>query len=199
MIKPTGYDNINAYGEFDPLEIGGHICVIQKVEEMVSRGGKDMVVIYLDTAKEDAQPGYYMDKWKRDSRPTEQKRWGCTVYQLVYDNEGNCNRGFKTFVTAVEESNPGFVVRWDETFSQCFVGKKVGGIFRREQYETRNGELKWSTKCFAFRSVQTIRDGVEKPEDKYLDDNAKGVVGGNSAGYTSSFAELSGDDGELPF
>lgn len=205
MLKPNNYDSVNAYGDYDPIEIGGHIMVIQNIDESTSRTGKPMLLISLDTAREDAQPGYFMDRWKNDSRPSDKKKWGCIVYQLTEDDHGDCSRGLKSFITSVEESNSGFQVQWGDNFARCFKGKKVGGVFRREQYEDRNGDLKWSTKCFAFRSVQAVIDGIEKPKDKYLGGKKKGYSGGYGGfgGYSQSedkqFEDLSDDDGTLPF
>ena len=39
MIKPNDFDNTLAYGEFTPLELGGHICKIMSVEERTSSTG----------------------------------------------------------------------------------------------------------------------------------------------------------------
>lgn len=166
MIKPADYDRVTACGEFTPLELGGHICQIMSVEETTSSTGKDMLLISLDTAPQDKQPGYYMDQWKNDDRPD--KKWGCRVFQLVLDKDGNTNRGLKTFITAVERSNPGFQVQWGDGFAACFKGRLVGGVFGREQYQNSYGDLKWSTKCVKFRSVEAIQKGVDVPEDRHL-------------------------------
>ena len=166
MIKPADYDRVSAYGEFTPLELGGHICQVINVEETTSSTGKDMLIISLDTAPQDKQPGYYMEQWKNNDRAD--KKWGCRVYQLVLDKDGNTNRGLKTFITATEKSNPGFQVQWGDGFAACFKGRLVGGVFGREQYQNSYGDLKWSTKCVQFRSVEAIQKGVDVPEDRYL-------------------------------
>ena len=164
MIKPNNYDNTAAFGE--ELELGGHVCKIMKVEETVSKSGKDMIVISLDIA-EGEQAGYYAEKYRSDTR--QEKKWGCIVYQLVHDADGNTNRGLKTFHTAVEESNPGFQVAWGNDYSACFAGKLIGGVFGREEYIKQNGQPGFATKCRYFRSVDTIRKGIKVPEDKLLD------------------------------
>ena len=33
MQKPQGYDNVQAFGSFVPLELGGHICVVKKLKK----------------------------------------------------------------------------------------------------------------------------------------------------------------------
>ena len=195
MQMPRNYEQTAVYGDYESLEVGGHLCVIRKVEEATSKRGNNMLNIYLDTAPDDKQPGFYAKRYKEDSRPAEEKRWGCIVYQLTEDVDGFCSRGFKSFVTAVEESNPRFRVEWGDRFCECFKGMRVGGVFRREQYEARDGSLKWSVKCNSFRSIQDIMDGVDVPEDKYLDDKRKN----NSYTPPVGFTELTDGDGELPF
>jgi hypothetical protein len=194
MNKPKGYDEAQAYGDYTPLELGGHICKIMSVEEMKSRTGKDMLKISLDIA-EGPQKDFYAQQYRNST--FEDKRWGCIVYQLVYDNDGNTNKGLKTFLTSVEESNAGYKVAWGESFCKSLKGKLIGGVFGREQYENRNGELKWSTKCVQFRSVETIKKGVNVPEDKYLKDHESS---GHQSAPTNNgdFAEITGES-DLPF
>lgn len=187
MIKPRDYDQTAAFGEFTPLELGGHICQIMNVEETKSRNGNDMLIISLDTAPQDIQPGYYMEQWKADTRPD--KRWGCRMFQMVYDSEGKTSRGFKTFITAVEKSNPGFQVQWGDSFAKCFKNRLIGGVFGREQYLNASGEAKWFIKCVQLRSVEAIQKGVDVPEDKYL----------TQAPAPAQFTPLPDNDGDLPF
>lgn len=172
MLKPNNYDNTTAYGDFEPFNPGGHIMVINHVDEGKSKAGRDMLLIYLDAAPEDSQAGYFAEQFR--NKAGDKKKWGCIFYQPVEDKDGNCNRGLKTFITAVEESNPGFAVQWGDNFCKCFTNRKVGGVFGREQYRGNDGKPRWSTKCRMFRSVQAIIDGVEVPEDKYLKDDRSG-------------------------
>lgn len=199
MNKPNDYENTQEYGEFTPLELGGHICQIMSVEETKSSTRKDMLIISLDTAKADRQPGYYTEQWKSDTRP--EKKWGCRVFQLVYDNDGHTNRGLKTFITAVENSNKGFKAAWGDKFAASFKGKLVGGVFGREQYENTKGELKFSTKCVQFRSIDKVLD-VEIPTDKLLQGQAQAPSNNQSPsmaiGNLEGFEEIIGDD-DLPF
>lgn len=190
MRKPANFENTSAYGNFEPLELGGHICTICKVVETRSRAGRDMVEIWLDIA-EGPQKGYYAAMWRGDSRPD--KRWPCIVRQLVEDENGNTNRGYKTFLDAVKKSNPGFVEDklWEDDGCDYLKGKLVGGVFGRRQYENqKTGKTGWITECFYFRDVETIRKGVEIPEDKLL-----------APKQTASFAAIpDGDEsGDLPF
>jgi hypothetical protein len=192
MLKPNDYDQTQAFAEYEPLEKGGHICRIMKVEETESKTFKPMLKIYLDIA-EGRQAGYYKKQYEDDAR--ENKKWGCIVYQLMEDDNGGMSRGFKTFATSVEESNPGFSIQWSdnkEVFENCFKGKLIGGVFRNEQYEKQDGRLGWIVKCCAFRSIETIKRGVRVPEDKYIDN-------GNNAFSATGFTAMNASNDSLPF
>ena len=170
MKMPKDFNEVQAFGGFTPIKVGGHVCVIKKVEEVMSKNNNPMIRISLDTDRTDSQPNYYMDRWNNDNRPN--KRWGCVVNQLVYDAQGATSRGFKTFIEMVEQSNNGFKVQWGDNFEKCFVGKLVGGVFGREEYLNSYGESKFATKCTGFRTVQDVREGkVEAPKDKLLNPN----------------------------
>ena len=196
MKQPKNYKETQGYGEFEPLTLGGHICKIMGVKEQKSKTGRDMIVISLDIA-EGEQKGYYTDLYKKDTKPIDQKKWGCVVYQLVEDNDGNTNRGFKTFINSVAKSNKGFdeTKIWDEKFCEYFKDKLIGGVFGREQYRNASSELRWSTKCVSFRDIETIKKGVPVPDDRYLPDAQPGKE--TSFSFEDMQADTSEDD--LPF
>lgn len=189
MRKPNGYEQAQVHGDYTPLEVGGHYCVVKKVEECKSKSGLDMLKISIDTANNDKQPHYYMDSYRADTR--QDKRWGCIVYLVVDDSTDYGTGNLKGFVTAVENSNPSFQVRWDEGFGECFRNREVGVVFGREQYQNQNGELKWSIKPKWFRSLDTVLD-APVPNDKYLPKQATSFGGGG-------FREITDDDGDVPF
>lgn len=197
MKQPKNYNNTQGYDEFEALQLGGHICKIMNVKEQKSSTGKDMIVISLDIA-EGEQKDYYKKMFQKDTRPIAEKKWGCVVYQLIEDKDGNTNRGFKTFINSVQKSNKGFDEKniWDENFCEYFKDKLIGGVFGREQYRNQNGELKWSTKCIAFRDIDTIKKGVAIPEDRYLNDSQPG-----KASMFEGFESLqpAPDEDDLPF
>ncbi|WFR56413.1 hypothetical protein QA584_22795 [Anaerocolumna sp. AGMB13025] len=197
MQKPNDYDNVQAYGEFTPIKLGGHICKIMQVKETISSTGKDMLEISLDIAEGD-QKDYYAQQYKTDTRTN--KKWGCVVNQLINDNDGNTSRGFKSFITAVENSNSGFKVAWGNNFAACFKGKLIGGVFGREQYLNANNEKKFFTKCSQFRSVESIRAGVEVPADKLLPDTDTAPGAPPSMYDSDGFMTIpAGSESELPF
>ena len=75
--------------------------MIKQVEERTSRNGKPMIVVYFDFAPGDKQDGYFTEAFKNDIRPD--KKWSnqATQYILTEDENGDCSRSFKTFLTWV--------------------------------------------------------------------------------------------------
>ncbi|MBQ2211963.1 MAG: hypothetical protein II410_03630 [Ruminococcus sp.] len=171
MQKPQDFDNVQAFGDFVPLPAGGYVCRIMGVEETAARESKaPMIKISLDIA-EGQFKDYFANQYRANTRADKKWSYSAIINQLVYDTSGNnsTNRGFKTFVTSVCESNPGFNVAWGDGFAACFKNRLVGVLFGREEYIGTDGKTHWSTKALNFRSVKTIRDGnFEIPADKPL-------------------------------
>lgn len=187
MRKPEDFDQVQAFGEFTPLELGGHILVIKQVKEIKDQhGNTTRVDIAFDTHTEDKQPNFYSDQYKRDTR--QKKSWNGVKSEWPYTKMGATNPFFKKFIDSVKASNKNFQLCWDDKFESCFKGMLVGGVFGREQY-LKDGELKKITKCVEFRSVEAIKAGVKVPEDKLVD---------GSNDYQNHLINVT-DDGTSPF
>ena len=55
MVKPNNYENTKVGGDFTPIIPGGHHLIIKNVEETTSKGGKPMLKVSFDFAKNDKQ------------------------------------------------------------------------------------------------------------------------------------------------
>ncbi|WP_294395685.1 hypothetical protein [uncultured Clostridium sp.] len=169
MIKPQNYDSVETFKSFEKLEIGGHICVIKKVEKVTSKTGKPMMQIYLDTDKSDKQPNYYMESYKTDTR--ENKKWGC-IHRIILDESEMNVRNLKAFNEAVQGSNNNFEIDWNN-YDKQFTGKIVCGVFRNEEYENMQGEAKMAVKVYSFRTVDDLKNGkIAVPKDKLLNNRS---------------------------
>ena len=189
--RPQNYDSTPAGGDFTPVELGGHYLEIKQVSEKQSSTGKDMIVVLFDFAANDAQAGYFTEQFRDDIRPD--KKWPnqATNYILTEDNEGNCNRSFKTFITCVENSNPGVQLWNGNTLNfLAFKGKKIGGVFGivEEEY---NGERKKKRKLRWFCSNDKVSEAAI-PNEKLLP-----VTPNYDA--TKGFENIPDLDDELPF
>ncbi len=193
ISKPNNYEETQASGEFTPVELGGHKLVIKEIEERKSKAGKDMIVVRFDFSQSDKQPGYFQQMYDDDIRP--EKKWPnqATQYILTEDNDGNCNRSFKTFLTCVENSNAGFQAVWGNKFCACLKGKVVGGVFGAVE-EEYNGERKMKRKMRWFVSVDKVADAAI-PTEKYLNGNLPAATSPRDG-----FMDIpEGVDEELPF
>lgn len=173
MNKPADFDT--AQGLNESLPKGGYVCRIMNVEETVSQSkGEPMIKVSLDIA-EGPYKDYFTKKYRADNRIDKKWSGNAVANQLVYDqNDTNTtNKGFKTFITSVEESNNGFKVEWGNAFCSCLKNKIVGVIFRSEQFLGDNG-ISLATKVYSFRSAETIRQGKYKiPDDKLLENTRR--------------------------
>ena len=165
MNKPKGFDDIQLG---TVLNAGGHKCVIKEVQETQSKSGKDMLIILFDTSEEDTQPNFYTNQFLADTeKPDREAVWRGKQYLVTEGEYGPSN--LKWFTTAVEDSNPGFEVKWGKAFANCFKNQKVGIVFRLEDYTASSGELRTAVKPFRFCSYdkapeQAVPKRQEIPE-----------------------------------
>ena len=56
----------------------------------------------------------------------------------------------KRFITAVEDSNPGFSVTWGKQFASCLQDNKIGVVFREEEYTKEDHTVGMAVKPLRF-------------------------------------------------
>ena len=200
MQKPNNYDNTQAQGDYTPVELGGHKLIIKQVNETNSKKGKPMIVVLFDFATDDSQPGYFTKQFKDDIRPD--KKWPnqATQYILTEDENGDCSRSFKTFMTCVEHSNSGFVTQWGDAFEKQFKNKKIGGVFglQMDYYNGREVEkrvLRW------FISMDKVSDAKvpDMSETQAYKNHINGYAPGSTPAGDGFMNIPDGIDEELPF
>ena len=200
MQIPNYYENTQAQGEFTPVELGGHKLIIKQVNETVSKKGKQMIVVLFDFAPDDIQPGYFTKQFRDDIRPD--KKWPnqATQYILTEDENGDCSRSFKTFITCVEHSNSGFTTQWGDMFEKQFKNKKIGGVFgtQMDYYDGREREkrvLRW------FISMDKVADAKipEMSETQAYKNHINGYAPGSTPAGDGFMNIPDGIDEELPF
>ena len=187
MNKPVGYDEAQAYtGDFETLELGGHVCKITGVRiEHTQKTNAEVLVLAFDIA-EGKQKDFYQRKFNEAKKNNPEAKWQGVYRQFT---QGNSTPYFKGMIENIEKSNPGYNFAATGFNEETLIGKLFGGVFGREQYKAQDGNLKFATKCRSIRTVETVRNGIEAPEDKLLKEEQD-----NSYFSTDSYAE---DD--LPF
>lgn len=159
-----------------------------------------MIVVLFDFAQDDIQPGYFTEQFKNDIRPD--KKWPnqATQYILTEDENGDCSRSFKTFITCVEHSNSGFTTQWGDNFEKQFKNKKIGGVFglQMDYYEGKEREkrvLRW------FVSLDKVPDAriPDISETKAFKNHKSGYPEGATSAGDGFMNIPDGIDEELPF
>lgn len=194
MKKPNNFDEVNAGGDFTPIALGGHHAVIVSVKEQKSSTGKDMVVVALDFAKNDSQPGYFKNQFDNDNRAEKKWPYQAVQYIVTEDADGKCSRSFKGFITSFERSN-NVTTKWDDKFAAQFKNKKIGVVYG-EVEEEYNGEVKTRHRIRWFCEDAKV-DSQNIPDKKYLPTStSKPTAKPGDDGFMEVPA---GADEEIPF
>ena len=171
MIKKfNDYDNIQVYEGGAGIEPGGYELKIigAKVEQFTNC---EILKIAFDIVNNAKYAGFYSTRFKAAKAQNASAKWS-GVFDVFLpkddgtENDGYTKQAFKRFITSVEKSNDGYTWNWDET---SLKDKVFGGVFGREQFKTKEGDLKFAVKCRFPRSIDSIRSGDFKvPDDKLL-------------------------------
>jgi len=199
MEKYQDYDNVQAQGEFEGIQEGGHHLIIKQVNQTVSKNGDPMTVVLYDFAQNDTQPGLILKEFQNDER--QDKKWPHrgTAYVLNKYN-GETTKNFKTFCTCYEKSNK-TETKWladDIQWAQQFKNKKIGGAFGKvhsvyQGKEKVRVELRW------FVTDDKVDPGTV-PNEKFLSDNDKAKLVPEGGAANSNFMDVPDTlEGELPF
>lgn len=191
MKQPKNYTETKIGSDYTPPALGGHHMIIKKVEETKSKTGKEMLKVYFDFSSRDSQPEYFANEFRNDIRPDKKWPRGGTSYILVEDNDGNCSRNFKRFVTSFEHSNNCESI-WGDGFANQFKDKKIGGVFGEVENEY-NGKVSMRSELRWFCSDDKA-DEANVPDPKYLPTKST-----NSQKDDSFMAIPEGAQEELPF
>jgi len=189
-----GFDPKESKGGSPQLPGGGYVCRIMsaKMQNALS-SGLPMVVVAFDIC-EGEYANYYHKKWDNAKNYSPDAKYGGVARIPAVDAQGKARKGFNSFCGAVEASNDCKLPQDDELFLTSLKGKYVGIIFGREEFETRDGRVMWTTKPKFYRSVATIESGdFDIPDDVPLEKSSYDAGFGNDV---DSFAQAESD---LPF
>lgn len=153
------------FGEFENLELGGHLLTIVDAKEYTSEvSGNTSLRICVDISKGDKQENFFKNQY--DNNTASDKKWSTagTKYLSLKDEQIAYLKGF---ITAIENSNAGFRFNTKGTWDQL-KGLKIAGQFGLEEYLDNEGHLKTATKLVQFRSIDKLSE-IKIPRVKKLD------------------------------
>lgn len=169
MRKIEGYDSTEAIKELSSgvLPKGGYEMIILGV--YLNHGNRgDYLQFDMDVCEGEFK-GFFDKQYKEQT--AEKKNWRCKYFLSIPVEDGTDGdmfklRVFKTFMTHVEDSNPGFKWSWDE---KTLRNRKIGGLFVNNEYLTKDGQVRTGTVLARTCSIQDIIDNTFKlPKDKTL-------------------------------
>lgn len=199
ITKKADYNETTNFGEggFKSLPKGGYVVKIFKAEIMTNKIGDPMVHIAFDIVDGEYQ-GYFMglwksrkenakDKFKEVKYPFEGQAW---IGTTDYEDRNKTSRQFKGFCTAVEDS--GTVIWNGNLFNvKALEGAMVGVIYQNQEQEYNN-ERYWRAVPWAYRNVDSIREGdFFVPKDKALPEKTENVM------MSEGFQKV--NDSDIPF
>lgn len=194
MIKlPNDYDSARAYtggSSFPTLPVGPHICKIigARVEES---NGNNYLAVAFDIAENGEYDGFYAQQYDRKKQFSDTPKWPGRFSCPLTTREGKTNGRFKGFLTSVEESNSGYNFKQTGGDENTLKGKLVGFNFGEEEWRRTDGKVATTVKPFYAVPVSKVREGIEPPEARKLNDNQAQME-------RQGFKEVDETD-ELPF
>lgn len=214
MKKFDGYEETRVNGEYERLNLGGHICKIIEVKTetyTAKETGKtfEQLILKIDIAEPDAQAGYYQRKFASDAQTDAlNAKWKGFYRLTVPDNQSEdyVKSTFKTLITSIEKSNPGYVWNWEEN---TLVGKVFGGVFGLEEFKKDDGTVIAFSRCRFVRSTEKISE-VDIPKVKLVDKSLMDYddyiemkkennnSSNNNSNSNTEFSKIESDD-DLPF
>lgn len=174
MKKFAGYEEArtNEFENRERLQLGPHRCKIieAKVVQLKTQDGKifDQLQLKIDIAEPDEQAGFFNRKFQEDAKVDALKaKWkGYYTLTVPEDNsEQFIKDNFKTLITSVEKSNPGYKWNWEEN---TLVGKELCGVFGLEEFVNLEGNTISFTRCRFVRSTENM-DKIPIPKVRLAD------------------------------
>jgi len=177
-MRAIDWNNVQEAGDFERLPPNGYICRITAVQDVPE---KEYLKLEYDIA-DSKYAGYFQDGFAR---------FGFWSGSFIRSYKETAQGFFKSFLTAIKESNQGFVFNNDET---ALRGKRIGLVLGEEEYTKKDGTIGTRLYVDQTRTVQTIVDGkFTVPAKKLL---AKPASADTGSRYLRDELE---DDGMLPF
>ena len=188
--KPENYEQLK--NNYETLNAGGHRCVIKEVKESKDPNGKDILVIYFDTAKDDTQPAFFTNAYLKDTRPD--KKWSYSGQRTFWKDSEWFDSNLAKMAGAIEKSNPDVSIWTDDTLDLAKLKNlKIGVVFGQEEYTKVDHTLGVSTKPRYFC-------GYDEAFDQQIPKRKEAKPSAEAPSVDFGFVDVAEDDeAGLPF
>lgn len=167
---------------------GGYVCIIRKAVDVPE---KEYIYVEVDIAEGEfknyasdvaERAGFWPLKFNKSYRDNK------TYNEAGLPTSKNPLHWFAKFITAVEETNNGYIFKGD---AETLAKKGVGIVFQEAEYIKKNGEIGIKLEPFSFTTAAKIRAGEFKTPTTRKPPRDQG---------TPKLVDLSEEEaGELPF
>lgn len=176
-MRKVNWNDIAEADEYNNPTPGAYIGVITNVEDVEYKE-------YLKIEWEFAEGQY-----KGENRNTYE-RANFWPYAIIRSYKEKALPFFKSFKTALEESNLGY--RFDEDNLRAMVGCRIGVVLGEEEYTKKNGKVDKRLYVHQTRSIAAIQSG------DFTIPDFKPLKTGPGSSAPSQFSAIPDDD-ECPF
>ena len=197
----NGYNETKVLSEKPKLPVGAYECVIIDAQEIEIKDDNGNTLysklhIAIDIS-EGEYKGFYTKQHQQDKRSDEDAKYKGILRLYIPTDDGSDSDNFtksifKTATTAIEESNNGYHWDWNE---RGLKDKKVGCVFRDEQWGMDNGNQGWKAQPFKFISLANLKDGKFKiPQPKAHKNAIYNEPSPSAANDIGAFEEVTDED-----
>lgn len=166
-MKSIDLTNVQESGDYTRPTPGAYICIIENVEDISE---KEYLKVTYDIAEGEFK-GYYHEM--RENNP----EWSWAgAYTKSY--KPTALPMFKRFCTSVSRSNGNFVFDGGKVNSdeKTLIGKKVGLLFREEEYYGNDGEKKTKLSVAGEFSVDKLAEQKVPAKKMLKEEGAKSAA-----------------------
>lgn len=192
IAKPSDWNNISTESG-RKLPMGGYVCI---VHDVIDHADKQYLEIQFDICEGEYKnigvEGY--EKWGN---------WGFKFLLFYKSDRGSWQLApLKKFITACEQTNPGFQFDWSNP--KCLVKKGFGAVIGVRKYwgtdrQTGQAVLREGIDVQDYCTASDMREGKMPSQPKVKEpkgDKPATAAGVPTYNQTPAFSD---DDGELPF
>ena len=211
----SGYEEVKTNNfENESIKVGGHYCKILNVAIETYKNKEtqepfDVLILKIDICDPDEQAGFYSRKYQKAALEDALNAKWKGFYKITIPtdaSEDKVKSNFKTLITSIEKSNPGYKWTWDE---KSLIGKTFGGLFGLEEFKLpTDGTVITFCRCRFIRSTEKILeapipkvrllDGTYKGYEEYIEEKKAQKHGDSFEKPTENESNID-EDSELPF